>query len=180
MRYFLAVPLPEDVKRELHKINSALSKFKGLRFVNPDNMHLTLLFLGENGASKKIGDLKKIKFESFLLKTSKITFFPNSGKVKLVWVELAESDELLKLQKKLSKLFGITKPYLPHITLARVKNLSSDEKAEFFDVISNLKPLKLSIPVKNFKLYSSELTVLGPVHRVIEYFESEPSLKLKK
>jgi len=177
MRYFLAIPLPEDVKQKLHSINSSFSHFKGLRFVSPDNMHLSLLFLGENGASKKIDELKNINFDPFKLVLKKVSLFPESGKVRLVWVELEKSESLIQLQDKLSTLFGIKSDFKPHITLARVKNLAEGEREALFNVVKNLALPKTSFSVKSFKLYSSELTVLGPVHRVVEYFESSKSVE---
>jgi len=180
MRYFLAIPLPEEIKKELHAINAFLSKFKDLRLVSPDNMHLTLLFLGENGDLKKIDKLKKINFDSFNLKTKKVSVFPSDGKIKLVWIELEESKKLLRLQQKISELFNITANYKPHITLARIKKIDKGTKQKLIGEIDKFESLKLNIPVKNFKLYGSELTVLGPVHRVIEYFEANKSKSLGK
>ena len=173
MRYFLAIPLPEEIKQKLHTLNASFSDFKGLRFVNPDNMHLTLLFLGNSGVEEKIKHLKKIKFKSFSLKTQKISVFPEKGKIRLVWIELKKSKELSDLQKKISDLFEIDKEYKPHITLARVKRIDKKEKNNLIKKAEELKQEELSFKVKNFKLYSSELTVLGPVHRVVEYFESD-------
>ncbi len=173
MRYFLAIPLPEEIKEKLHRINTELSDFKDLRFVNPDNMHLTLLFLGENKVGEKIKELKKIRFKPFQLKTMKVSVFPEEGKIRLVWMELKKSKELTKLQKNIAELFNIEKEYKPHITLARIKRINTKEKEALIKKTKKQKNEELTINVKNFKLYSSELTVLGPVHRVVEYFESD-------
>lgn len=173
MRYFLAIPLPEDMKQKLHEINSKLQEFKGLRFVSPDNMHLTLLFLGDNGAKQKIDELKKIKFKPFNLKIKKIARYPENQKMRLIWAELEESTELIELQKKITQLFDIKQEYKPHITLARIKTTKDFKKEELVKKIDEIKIPKTKIEVKNYKLYSSELTVLGPVHRVIEYFEAK-------
>lgn len=173
MRYFLAIPLPEDIKQKLHEINSKLQEFKGLRFVSPDNMHLTLLFLGDNGAKQKIEELKKIKFEPFTLKINKITIHPDNKKMRLIWAELEESKELIALQKKITQLFEIKQEYKPHITLARIKTTKYFKKEELIKKINEINTPRTKINVKNYKLYSSELTVLGPVHRVIEYFEAK-------
>ena len=170
MRYFLAIPLPEEVKQKLHAFNVSLSKFKGLRLVSPDNMHLTLLFLGNNGVGGRVEALKKIKFSPFTLKTAKVSLFPEEGAFRLVWVDLKKSKELEDLQKKVSSHFDITKDYRPHITLARVRRLDKSEKRKLSKLVEDFNFPSLSIEVKNFKLYSSELTVLGPVHRVVEYF----------
>jgi len=177
MRYFLAIPLPEDVKQKLHSINSSFSHFKGLRFVSLDNMHLSLLFLGENDVSKKIDELKNVNFDSFKLVLNNVSLFPYSGKVRLVWVELEKSESLLQLQDNLSKFFGIKTDFKPHITLARVKKIGDGERENLFNVVNNIELPKISFSVKSFKLYSSELTVLGPVHRVVEYFESSQSIE---
>lgn len=173
MRYFLAIPLSEEIKQNLHNINSNLSNFKGIKFVSPDNMHLTLLFLGDNNIEKKISELKKINFKKFNLKLEKIVLFPDQGKFRLIWAELKESKDLLNLQKKLSKIIGINKDYRPHITLARIKKLDKNDKKQLVEEVNKIDLPKLTIKVKNFKLYSSELTVLGPVHRVIEYFDCD-------
>lgn len=179
MRYFLAIPLPEEIKQKLHQINTSLSRFKGLRFVNPDNMHLTLLFLGENNIGEKITSLKKIKFEPFKLKIKGLSLFPEEGKIRLVWIDLKKSKELSDLQRQVSSLFNIYKEYKPHITLARVKRLEKKEREEINTAVKKIKMPEITIDVKNFKLYSSELTVLGPVHRVIEYFGSIPTKNKK-
>ncbi|MCC7575023.1 RNA 2',3'-cyclic phosphodiesterase [Candidatus Woesearchaeota archaeon] len=177
MRYFLAIPLPEEIKQKLHSLNTEISKIKGTRLVSPDNMHLTLLFLGENGAKNKIDQLKKIKFEPFKIKTSNIVLFPDELRIRLVWIELQKSKDLENLQQKISKIFDLNKEYKPHITLARIKKLTKEDKKELIKIIKEINLKELNIKVNNFKLYGSELTVLGPVHRVIEYFESNTTKK---
>ncbi len=179
MRYFLAIPLPEEIKQKFHQINTSLSRFKGLRFVNPDNMHLTLLFLGDNNVGEKVSSLKKINFEPFKLKIKGLSLFPEQGKVRLLWIDLKKSKELAELQKEVSLLFNIKKEYRPHITLARIKKLEKNERNALLEAVKKTKIQEITIEVKNFKLYSSELTVLGPVHRVIEYFGAT-SIKEKK
>jgi 2'-5' RNA ligase len=87
-----------------------------------------------------------------------------------LWIDLKKSKELAELQKEVSLLFNIKKEYRPHITLARIKKLEKNERCAILEAVKKTKIQEITIEVKNFKLYSSELTVLGPVHRVIEYF----------
>ena len=176
MRFFIAIPLPEEIKKNLHEVSSRISGLKGVRIVNSDNMHLTLLFLGEIKNIKKVVDeLKNLTFNPFIVETDSVSLFPNNGKYRLVWININKSSELSKLQKKISKSlnFEEEREYMPHITIARIKKIDRDEKKVLENNVKYAQLNNLRFEVSNFKLYSSELTALGPVHRVIEYFQAE-------
>lgn len=174
MRYFVAIPLSEEVKQEIHEIRRSFQDFKGVNFVNPENMHLTLFFLGER---KNIGEtieaMRKVKFSKFTLETAGNCVFPDEKKPRVACLKVKNSQELADLYENLNIIFNEKREYKPHLTFARIKFLERKRREEFMLRIKERAPKKMFFEVAQFKLYSSELTPLGPIHRVAEYFPSE-------
>lgn len=177
MRIFIAIDLPEHVKsRIFHKFENLQNKnlFNG-KFVEKENLHLTLKFFGEitNEKLKEIKNkLKEIKFEKFYCKIGKTGFFENKKHIKIIWVELI-SEKLQELQKiinkKIPEILSDYKKFNSHITLARVKSISRNK-----DLIKEVEKIhfkNLSFDINEFILMKSELMPLGPKYKVIEKFE---------
>jgi len=171
MRCFIAISLPKDLKDSFQKFNSAFSTIFGLKFVHPDNMHLTLFFLRDvKDVGSLVERLRKVTFDSFKLDTLDLGIFKNEEDLRALWVGVNNSEELFSFWAELNKIFCQERLFLPHITFARVKNLTSADKQLLLQKIKEVSIKKASFSVDSFKLYSSELTSLGPVHRVIESF----------
>lgn len=171
MRLFVAVSLPEVIKNRLKKVTTILNKYEGIKTVETKNLHLNLEFLGKKKKPDKIiRDLKDITFQPFILKTKQYGFFPSQNYIKVIWLGIEENHELEKLQEKVSKLTKNNKKYIPHITLARVKKINEKQKKQLLkELQQNLVP-KTSVEVKDFKLYQSKLTTIGPIYNVIQKF----------
>jgi len=69
MRLFIAIEMPEEIKEYLIQIQSKIGNdLAKIRWVNKEQIHLTLKFLGEvqpNCVEEVKEELGKIKFESF-------------------------------------------------------------------------------------------------------------------
>jgi len=179
MRIFIALELPEKIKKEISKTQNQL-KTVGIkaRLVKPEITHLTLVFLGET-TPNKIEDIKKILKEAssqispINLWSDNIDAFPSPAKAKIIYLSLkGEMGKLnalfLKIQKDLKKqkINFDQKPFVPHLTLGRLKKLQ------------NLTwPLsKIKIPRRHFftnKLFliQSTLTSQGPIYKILHSFE---------
>lgn len=172
MRAFIAIDLPSEVKQFLSTINTNTSDLPGIKTVNPENMHLTIKFLGDiNNSKEVIEKLKKISFQPFQLTAARIGFFPNKSKIKVMWFGINESEELINLHKEIGGLFGELEEYKPHLTFARVKFLKKGTKEKLFSELEKYKDKTFKFKVEKYRLYSSELTPLGPIHRVVETFQ---------
>ncbi len=177
MRLFIAIPLPEDIRHELsdfqdHNLN--------VRWVSPEQMHLTLKFLGQvNNIQKKQVTklLSEIRFDSFQIAIKGFGFFPEKGSLRVFWAGIqTETPALHELQKKVEKAaleFGIQKdkhPYIPHVTLGRI-NDHSLKKADLIRPESEISSRKFT--VKHFKLYQSFLQPEGAIHKILKVFRSK-------
>ncbi len=134
MRLFIAIELTSEVKRALGElINLLKTKGEGVKWVSPENIHLTLKFLGETPPSRvqEITDsLKKSakKFSSFSLLVKGTGCFPSEKKPpRVLWVRIEHNDYLNEFQKEIEmnlKEMGFPeegRKFVPHLTLGRVK-----------------------------------------------------------
>lgn len=178
MRVFIAVELPEHVKsRVFHEFEILQKKnlFKG-KFVEKNNLHLTLKFIGETSL-EKIDEIKKrlkeVKFEKLNCGVGKTGVFDSEKHIKIIWVELL-SDKLKELQVLINEKFpeissSDYKEFNSHITTARVKEVINREK--LIDDLKKINFKKLDFEISEFLLMKSELTAQGPIYRIIEKFK---------
>jgi 2'-5' RNA ligase len=128
MRLFFAINFNEKTKSRLIELLDELrARSKMGNFSTPENMHLTLSFLGECGkeqteAAKEA--MKSVVFNDFTLSVERIGRFKRDGG-DIWWAGANEGKDLIALQKELSdKLRSLgfkldDRRYSPHITLGR-------------------------------------------------------------
>ena len=169
MRCFIAIELPEAVKSALSGIEEELKKSKAdVRWVKPDNVHLTLKFFGnieEKKTEKIIEIMENIcnQYAPFTIEIKGMGTFPNIKSPRVLWVGIEGNDTLKTLQKEIeNKMESIgfereDRAFTAHLTLGRFR--SSIEKEGL------LKAVKLhekdtfvgSINVQSLSLIRSDL-----------------------
>ena len=176
MRTFVAIHIPENIKKEIIKIQKRLPSFEG-RLTSPENMHLTLKFLGE--VDEKIlieikRRLKEIDFRDFGTEIKSIGIFDNSKSRKysrkiIVWLHLTNCNGLQReIDRKLLGIFPREKRFMSHLTIARIRRLKN--KKRFLGELNKIKIPLLKFRVKNFCLEKSELSSGGPVYTTLEKY----------
>ena len=183
MRVFVAIDLPGEVKADIFHHGESLQKLGIVRgnFVEKENLHLTLKFLGElsedqiDGVKKK---LSEINFKKFDVKVGKVGVFPSPDYVRVVWVDLV-SDKVKELADQVhEKLSGFEtdkekREFTNHVTIARINSISKSErnKEMFLDKLKNMNFKKLKFDVDKFLLIKSELTPKGPMYKTLAEFK---------
>lgn len=174
MRTFIAIPLPDNVKKELTRLQKEFSAFD-FKAAKAKEFHLTLKFLGEvkeNNLEKIKKNLASIQFEPFEVSLANIGFFPTSNYIRVVWIGLEPHEKINELQKKvdesLKQLFKPDLKFHPHLTLFRVKFIKNKE--EFHKQIGKIEANKISFKVGGFNLYKSTLTPEGSVYEELAAF----------
>jgi 2'-5' RNA ligase len=180
IRSFIAITLPGDIHEMLTRVIGNLKKDIGdqtVRWVNPTNIHLTLKFLGEI-PENNIAILKEqleqglIDQQRFPLSIGKIGAFPAPSKPRVIWVGVAESDDLMQLQRHVEIIthkLGYEsegRSYSAHLTLGRVdQHASPRQLSHCGDVLSSSKVGGLgSFIVQSIEIYRSILTAGGAVY----------------
>jgi 2'-5' RNA ligase len=106
-RCFVSIDIPEEIQVEIKKLQDALPGFIGKK-TEPENLHLTLKFLGEVDEEQIIEikrRLREVKFKNFECSIDEIGVF-SPKYVKIVWVHLSKCNKLQKLiDEKLEGLF---------------------------------------------------------------------------
>jgi 2'-5' RNA ligase len=169
-RLFIAVDLPETIKNNLSLMAFGIP---GARWVAPEQLHLTVRFIGEvdGGLFHDIQEiLDEIHFASFSLQLKGVGYFPPRGAPRVLWIGLDKSEPLQLLRKKIdtallrARIEPEGRKYSPHITLARLKNSPANKIANFLSGNSLFR--QEPFQVEDFKLYSSVLSPKGAYHKV--------------
>ncbi|MBK8902020.1 MAG: RNA 2',3'-cyclic phosphodiesterase [Anaerolineaceae bacterium] len=182
IRLFIAIDLPEVVKGAL--LSAAVLLGQGgqtgqrlpdgaVRWVKPEQLHLTLRFLGDTAVSQLPilqDQLTRLTAQhpAFHLRQNGLGAFPNRKRPRVVWAGLA--GELAALQAMQAELEDRVvalgwpreeRPFSPHITLGRVKDVSRAQALNWQVALA-----ELAIEVTAVKLVQSELRPSGPVYTV--------------
>ena len=170
IRIFVSTDLPEDIQKEVKKIQDILPKFEGKR-TELENLHLTLKFLG-GISEERVEEVKKrlrdVKFEKFESEIDGMGVFSLKF-VKIVWVHLRNCNELQKIiDEALSGIFRKEERFMSHVTIARVKFLKN--KNYFLGELKKIKIPKIKFTVDKFRLKKSTLTPDGPVYEILEEY----------
>ncbi len=168
MRLFVALPLPDDLRARLAGLAGGVPH---ARWVAPENLHLTLRFIGDvDGAQARDVDaaLAQISAPAFTLSLTGVGRFGAGEKVRSLWVGAEESAELCRLHGKIEQALqrsGLApegRKFKAHVTLARFKG---NPGAKLHDYLVH-HALFRSTPfaVREFILFSSFLSHNGAIY----------------
>jgi len=183
MRCFLAFELPNPLINLIKTLQSSLrTKYRDLRWVESENLHLTLHFLGEINRNTMDGIVKEcrplaMQHQPCRVRAAQLGVFGRWKAPAVLWLSLQGDVEPIKQlhyqTAEIIKRMGLKpegRPFSPHITLARipagiregldlikVKDYPVDDRQQFLFSV--------------FTLYTSELRPQGPVYNPYSRFK---------
>lgn len=176
-RLFVAIELPQEVKKKLAIICQHFTKrelFVG-RCTRPENLHLTLKFIGpvfESVIEKIDQDLKNIYVNACKATLLPLDVFPTRRISRILFAGLdcfCISILAKQIEQNISWLVPPEKKdFKSHITLARIKNI--ENKEDFLYAVDNFGIPPMEFEVKEFVLKQSELTPEGPIYTVLKRY----------
>lgn len=182
IRSFIAVESNEEVRKSLSKVQDDLeSTGADLKIVKPENIHLTLRFLGNISESRidliKQAILDVSGINPFQIRVEGLGVFPRPSFIRVVWAGVTKGSDRIKslredLDKKLSEIDHPPddKEFTPHYTIARVR--SGKAKDELNSIVRSKSDKRWgSIEVEEIKLKKSELTPEGPIYTTLKTIE---------
>lgn len=176
MRLFIGIPVPEDYARIMRRIQDAWRPrlASRLSWVRPELAHVTLKFLGEvadNRVPALLAAMRAAAIPAFRFQGGRGgVFSPKSPRV--VWIDVARGrEECLQLFAMLESglvqagFAAETRPFAPHLTVARVKSAASGD--DWSGLLRDLGGPWPECSVDRIVLWRSILDASGPRHRVI-------------
>lgn len=176
IRAFIALKLPDNVLSFIKKIQKDLKQYGfPVRWVKPENIHLTLKFFGNIGES----DVEHIKvavsdcgdcFSPMSLFAKGIGVFPSIIRPRVIWVGISGEMPLLSnlqntLEKRLEE-FGFKieeRPFQGHLTLGRFKDRANNGK--LIEAIRKYQNIDSEVfTAEEIVLFKSNLKPEGPVY----------------
>ncbi len=176
MRAFIAVPCPDELKDAMVEIQEQIKELGRLTLVKPENIHLTMKFLGEVDEGKIPDITKRLEFlselQSFDISLKGIGAFPSMDYIRVIWVGVDKgASDIVKIHSEidhnLKELnFKKDKNFHPHLTIARVK--FPKKKEELRNIIQKNSARDFgSFQVERIELMQSRLSPKGPEYSVI-------------
>ena len=172
-RCFIALEVGEKVKEQSNKVISGL-KSSGFhaKWVEEENLHITLFFLGDisEGEIEKSGALvKEIDDAPFQLLIDRVGFFQKSGKPTAVWLGIKKCQPIhviyAHLKTGLERLYQkrFREKFIPHLTLGRIKRAPVDWNSK----LTNMTVETVEIGDIVFSLKRSTLTEKVPIYETL-------------
>lgn len=179
MRLFTGLEIPADIADGLSLLRGGLP---GARWIDPENYHLTLRFIGDvdDVLASEVADLlASVRRPAFDLRLEGLSSF-GGRKPRAVIAPAQPNQSLLDLQAEQERLMqrvGLEpegRKYSPHITLARLRDSSSWQVADYLAARGHFRTP--SFPVSRFVLFSSRASVGGGPYVVEAAYPLAPPL----
>ena len=163
-RLFTGVEIPREVADSLALLRGGLP---GARWVDPENYHLTLRFIGDvdDVIAHEIGELLgRVRRPSFEIMLSGVDQF-GGRKPRAIFAAADGISALMELQaehERLLQRMGLppeSRKYTPHVTLARLRDASTRAVAEYLASHGYFRSPAFAIP--RFVLFSSRASTGG-------------------
>ncbi|HVJ05050.1 MAG TPA: RNA 2',3'-cyclic phosphodiesterase [Candidatus Saccharimonadales bacterium] len=187
MRLFIALAIDEAIQQRLDDyVRTLQPRLPGVRFVASSNYHVTLKFLGEVQSPEPVRQrLRTVRASAFEVTFASVGFFPNEHAPRVFWAGIG-APALPGLARSIDQsLEGLGFPqereFHPHLTLARngsgrPRPRRGERSPEAFAqlgkiVSSSPAPEFGTMAAREFFLYESKLSSLGPSYYKLERFE---------
>lgn len=176
MRLFIAIEIPDEVKREMAKAQDMLRRSGAeAGWTRPEGIHLTLKFLGEVNGSRVPEIMDSLK--SAVAGTGRLHIeisgagaFPNPNSPRVAWMSVTgDVERLAKTQAAIEDaMAGLgfrreDRKFSPHLTLARVRRIRS--RGRWLAALDGIKNVRLpGFDADSISLMKSELKPSGAVY----------------
>ena len=181
MRLFIAVDLDDAARAamgaEQKRVAAAMGDARSsVKWVKPEQMHLTLVFLGEvsEGHAPAIVDSvnQPVAMPAFGITFQGLGVFPSHGGPRALWVGITDGGaELSELQREIARRVtdaGIvleSRPFHPHLTLGRWRQSRPSDRRRILSASRPDVVTRVAVPVAT--LYQSRISSAGPTYTAL-------------
>jgi 2'-5' RNA ligase len=163
-RLFTGLEIPPEVSQSLATLRGGLP---GARWIDPENYHVTLRFIGDVDdvvAHEVASMLGRVRRQPFELRVEDLKSF-GGRKPRAVVATIGPSQAVMELQaehERLMQRVGLEpegRKFIPHVTLARLRESSSRQVADYLAVRAPFRSPPFQ--VARFVLFSSRASIGG-------------------
>lgn len=168
IRLFLGLDLPPDCRGRLA---AACSGLPGVRWIRPENFHITLRFIGEvdeTRAEEIAESMSRLSHPAVDVAISNLGVSGGSHRAHTLWAEVEATPPLRDLQTRVERLVVAAgcppepRRFHPHVTLAKVKNAPHERLQDF--VHANSLAARCAFTADAVILFSSLLSRDGSLY----------------
>jgi 2'-5' RNA ligase len=173
VRTFLAIPVTDELRRGMAGLQRELTaSLRGIRWVNPATIHLTLRFFGDipEESLEKIGDVMLsvgCLCAPFQAEAAGVGAFPSPARPRVIWLGVRGGPSLAALHATMEEGLrqigfpGEDRSFSPHLTLGRCRQRIAAAQP----VLERFRDFTCGpLPVDRVILYESRLEPAGAVH----------------
>jgi 2'-5' RNA ligase len=185
VRLFVAVDLDDAARASIAAEQDRLRRAGGssLRWVKPEHLHITLVFLGEVAEQRASAVIEAYAapaaMQPFDLAFSGIGAFPPRGAPRALWIGVSRGESELKaLQQQMADRAGEqgialeSRPFTPHLTVGRWKDSRSSERRRY---VSDAPSEEIArVRIGRASLYRSQLLSTGPTYTALAHATLAP------
>jgi 2'-5' RNA ligase len=168
----------QTIIRRLTEVQGMLTNTGAdLKLVKPQNIHLTVRFLGDISPAMVDAiyeEMKQVSFAPFETELRGLGAFPKLTYPRVVWAGIRKgADKLTNVFEQLEpRLRGLgfkpdNKGFSPHLTIARVR--TGRNKAQLIKLIQELEDYEFgAVKAERLRLKKSDLTPKGPIYTTLK------------
>lgn len=174
LRLFVALDLTEDVRQRLAGLAGGVP---GARWTEPENLHLTLRFIGEVPEDQAMdidAALAEVRAPAFPLVLDGVGVYGSARRARVLWAGVERSEALAHLQAKVESalvrcgLPAEERKFSPHVTLARLKDAPPERIGRFLSDRGLFRAGPMA--VEHVTLYRSHLGNGGAVYEALREY----------
>jgi len=184
IRIFIAIHIPDNIKTEISRLQNSLQSYgERIGWTRPDNIHLTLKFIGDSqpqqvdAIAAALNEIAK-DMQPFSFETSMPGAFPNLRRPRVLWVGVHDRlnciGQLADLMDETLARHGVERnafPFKPHLTIGRIRE--QPQKA-FLQAYAIADFPNLNAQVQDFLLMQNDLRKTEKVYTVLHKTSLSP------
>lgn len=179
MRLFVGINLPKKQRAQIHRAAKVLrAEELPVRWIDPDNFHVTLKFLGEvhreqvdavDEALEKVAAATR----AFSTDISGFGAFPTVRRPNVIWLGVGATPELRCLKQDIEWALGDvgfeaeTRSFHPHVTLGRAETTGGAGVFRGFDSVMSELDFAVDLKIRTIDLMRSHLSREGAHYSIV-------------
>ncbi|SHK36619.1 RNA 2',3'-cyclic phosphodiesterase [Thermocrinis minervae] len=180
VRLFVGTFVTNKLQEHIEKLQEEAEDIIKGKWVEPQNLHITLQFIGEVDEKKVMSIIKAVqdvsrRFPPIEVRYRSLGVFPDLDRARVLWIGVDQGHDKLKALAKAVERANLSagirrdgKPFYPHVTVCRIKEFN---RKGLKDLLRRYERTSFcEDTINSIAVIKSSLTSVGPIYSVLEEF----------